>query len=270
MCAVVGHFNSAYVQQREQAELPSLSLTKFVEKDGTMAEALSSLATHIANKTPQCSPCFRSESNKVDFLKQDVVEQSWAHEVPVRIKPSTQFQLLYTELANALQFHQEILQKTGKNSFSSRTGSSNNASKPFIYFTQPRVLKSMFPGNQDAPSSWNCGLRGHRFTDCHKPLDMNRIADNQSKYYAKRGDKKSSTRRVLFELVEGLNHLCNFDGDSFNTGSVRAFFGDLRCDDDDSSSSSEWDNDSGNVQSMFTTTNGFTMPDDDSKSDSAF
>ena len=269
---IMNHFNSADVQQRVKADLSTLSFIKFVEKNGSMAKGLSSLATYIANRTPQCPPCFRSESHKVDFLKQAVLEQPWAREVLIRIKANTQFQPLYTELANALQLHQEVLQKSGKTTSHSRNGSTSDIQKPFIYFTQPRVLKSIFPGNESTSSCWNCGLRGHRFTKCHKPLDMTRIAANKAKSYAKKGDKKNSTRRVLFELVEGLNELCDLDGDSFETESVRAFFGELRSDEDDYSDYSSESEVAGDEKlSMFSTSaanehnepNDYTMDDSD-------
>ena len=190
MSAVIVHFNSADVQQRGKADLSSLSLPKSVEKDWSMANELSSLATYIANRTPQCPFCFRSESNKVNFLKQAVLEQPWARDVLVRIKQNTQFQSLYMELANALQIHQEMQQKTGKNPFFYRTGSSSNYSKPFTYFTQDRVLNSKLPGNENTQLWWNCRLDHHRFTKCHKPLDVIRIVANKAKFYTKKYDKK--------------------------------------------------------------------------------
>ena len=78
---------------------------------------------------------------------------------------------------------------------------------------------------------------------------------------------KTSTRRVLFELVEVSNQLCDFSGDSFNTQSVCAFSGEFRSDENDSSSSSELYDDQGDVQSMFTTSNRSNEPNYESCSD---
>lgn len=150
--AVYQHYNSPDVQQRVEADLSSLKLQKFTEKEGSMAKGLSSLANYIANRTPQCPPCFRTESNKVDFLKQAFLDQPWARAILVRINPSTQFQHLYTELANALQLNQEMLERQGIPV--TKSGASSKQSKPFIYFTQPRIMKSMakamFPGYENA------------------------------------------------------------------------------------------------------------------------
>ena len=209
-----------------------------------MTKGLSSLATYIANRAPQCPPAFRSNSNKVDFLKQAVLDQPWAREILVRINPGTQFQALYTELANALQLHEEIQQRSGGSS--SKAGSSTKSSKPFIYFTQPRVVKSMakamFPGNEHDRACWNCDRKGHHFSKCHKELDLARIAAKKADYFAKKGNKKQAAKRVLYELVSGLSSLCDLDEEVSATESVKAFFGDL-IDQDDASSSSSSDED---------------------------
>ena len=240
---IYGHFNSPDVQQRVKTDMSTLSLTKFADKEGSIPKGLSALATYIANRTPQCPPCFRTEANKVDFLKQAVLDQSWAKEILVRINPGTQFQSLYTELANALQLHQEVQQRTGFPN--SRAGTSSKATKPFIYFTQPKVVKSlanaMFPGNDNASSCWNCGRKGHRFTKCHKDLDLARIAAAKSEYFAKKSNSKKGMKRVLYELVNGLNDLCNVQEDTCSDEVAKAFFGDLMDDSESEVSSSSED-----------------------------
>ena len=254
--AIYSHFNSPDVQQRVKTDLSNLSLAKFADKEGSMPKGLSALATYIANRTPQCPPCFRTEANKVDFLKQAVLDQPWAKEILVRINPVTQFQSLYTELANALQLHQEVQEKTG--SFTPRSSSSPKHSKPFIYFTQPRVVKSlaraMFPGNDDTSSCWNCGRKGHRFTKCHKDLDLARIAAAKSEYFAKKDNSKKSTKRVLYEIVSGLNDLCNIQEDTCSDETAKAFFGDLieESESDDSSSSEDTPEYDNPKESLFT------------------
>ena len=238
---IFSHFNSPDVQQRVKADLSTLSLKQFAEKEGSMAKGLSSLAAYIANRVPQCPPCFRSESNKVDFLKQAVLDQPWAREILVRIKPSTEFQPLYTELANALQLNQEVEQRTQGSH--SQPRESTKTSKPFIYFTQPRTVKSMakamFPGNDQSPSCWNCGRKGHRFSKCHKKIDLARIAARKAEHLSKKGDRRQNTKRVLYELVSGLNDLCQIgEDDDAESDVVKAFFGDISDDESDNDSSS--------------------------------
>ena len=190
------HFNSPDVQQRVKTDFSNLSLSTFAEKEGSITKGLSALRTYISSRTPQCPPSFRTKANKVEFLKQAVLTQPWAKDIVVRINPGTRFQSVYTELANALQLHQEIQSKGGN---PPRTASGSKYSKPFIYFTQPRVVKSlaraMFPGDDKAPSCWSCGRKGHRFTKFHKELYLARIASAKAEYFA----RKEALRKVQSE-----------------------------------------------------------------------
>ena len=163
-------------------------------------------------------------------MKQAVLTQPWAKDILVRINPGTRFQSVYTELANALQLHQEVQSKGGN---PPRAASGSKYSKPFIYFTQPRVVKSlaraMFPGDDKAPSCWNCGRKGHRFTKCHKELDLARIASAKAEYFAKKGSTAKSAKRVLYELVSGLNELCKIEENVSDDEESKSFFGDIIC-----------------------------------------
>ena len=269
--AVFAHFNSADVQQRVKADLMTLSLAKFSEKHGGMPKGLSSLANYIANRTPQCPPSFRSELNKIDYLKQEVIDQPWARDTLVRISPTTQFQSLYTELANALQLHEEVQRRSAGSSY--RPGLSIKDNKPFIYFTQPRVVKSMtkamFPGNEHDTRCWNCGLKGHRVNECDKELDLKSIAAKKADYYAKKGSRRNASRRVLFELVNGISELCELDDEKEPAACVKPFFGDLLEDEEESSSSSSYENESPTgipKDSMFTDTQ--KNPESEAHSDS--
>lgn len=199
---MIGHFNSPGVQRRVKDEISTLSLNTFVEKDGHLLKGLSSVATYIANRTPQCPPCFRSESKKVDFPKQAVLEQPRAREVLVRINSRTQFR------------------------------------------------------------------KGHKLSQHHKPLDLTRIAANKASYYAKKGDKKNNTKHVLFELVKGMNKLCDSDS-TFDTKSVRACFGNLIDNEDKTCSSSESEKDDEAIKSHFVSSGGNNVASE-SESDSDF
>ena len=107
----------------------------------------------------------------------------------------------------------------------------------------------MFPGNKEASSCWNCGRRGHVFSKCDKKLDLTRIVSEKAKLYSKKNGYRQGTKRVLFELVSGLNNLCKIDDEADNLESVKAFFGDRIESDDESSSSDEEKN--GSVDLLF-------------------
>ena len=219
---IYGHFSSPNVQQRIKADLSTVRLFDFSKKMGSNAKGLSSLATYSTNRVPQCPPSLCSEANKVEFLKQAVLDQPWARDTLVRISPSTMFQHLYTELANALQLYEEVEKRSGRKDI--EVANSETMDKPFIHFAQPRIVKSMaksmFPGNKEASSCWNCRRRGHVFSKCDKKLDLTRIASEEAKLYSKKNGYRQGTKRVLFELVSGLDNLCEIDDEEDNLESV--------------------------------------------------
>lgn len=233
-----GYFNSPDVQYRVKTELSKLKLKTFSEKHGSDRKGLCFLAAHISDRISQCPPHCQGESNQVDFLRNAVLGQPWAKEILRDIKPSTEFQTLYTDLAKSLQVHEEEAESKGVIADVPKTDSSKR--KPLIFFTQPRYVKSMaksiFPGNEEARSCWNCGRKGHRFTKCHKNLDMAQIASRKADYLSKKKNGTHNAKRVLYELVSGLNELCDLG--SHDSRLIPTFFGDLNEDSDDDTSSS--------------------------------
>lgn len=110
----------------------------------------------------------------------------------------------------------------------------------------------MFPGNGNASECWNCGKKGHHFSKCHKYLDLIKIAAKKAEYFKKKGERKTGTQRVLYELVAGLCELCDINQEPKEY--VKAFFGDLMDDDNYSTSSSDTDEIVGiPKESIFTT-----------------
>ena len=75
-------------------------------------------------------------------------------------------------------------------------------------------------------------MKGHRFNECHKTLNMAKIAANKADYFLKKGETKGnrekSGKRVLYELVTGLNELFSLDNEhEQNPTAVDAYFGDI-------------------------------------------
>lgn len=200
-------FNSADKQQRVKAELSTVKLRTFVNQcNGSLHQGLRKLAAHIEERTPLCPPNFRFESNRVDFLRQAVISYPWAQPMLYKISPSTKFRSLFTELANALQVHEE---SSMKNDLAASETSSPlfKGSKPNILFTQPKYAKTLFPGAKQDSQCWNCGNFGHRFTQCRKPMDMTAIAARKAAFYDKKKKDASGAKRTLFELAQGFNEL---------------------------------------------------------------
>lgn len=124
-----------------------------------------------------------------------------------KISPSTKFRALFTELANALQVHEESSMKQDL-AASESSPPTFRSSKPNILFTQPKYAKKLFPGSRQDSQCWNCGNFGHRFTQCRQQLDMTAIAARKSAFYDKKKEA-SGAKRTLFELAQGVNELLN-------------------------------------------------------------
>ena len=132
------------------------------------------------------------------------------------------------------------------------------------------MTKAMFPGNEHDTRCWNCGLKGHRVNECHKELDLKRIAAKKADYYAKKGSRRNASRRVLFELVNGITELCELDDEKEPAACAKAFFGDLLEDEEEFSSSSSKNESPTGIpkDSMFT--DAHKNPEPDAHSDSDF
>lgn len=242
-----GHFNSVDRQKRVKAELLSLSLVQYTEDaDGSARKGLEKLAAHITNRAAMCPMNFRHESHQVEFLRQAVIDHEWATPVLLRVNGQTRYQEFYTDLAKALQIHEEKQSRGNKSGSVSKPGTPSSSSKPTILFNQPRygakkIAKAIFPGNELDKSCWNCGKLGHRFPKCHAPLDAARIAARKAQYFEKKssGGTYNSAKQVLHEVVLGLNDLLELDSDdNIAEDPVETFFGAMD-DDADSYSSSE-------------------------------
>lgn len=267
--AIRSHFNSEDAQQRVKASLSSLSFQSFVDKEGSKSKGLRALADHISSRITECPQYIRNEASMVDFLRSAVIGEDWATRTLEGVNSSTEFQNFYSMLANALQIHTEKELLHGKQG---QSGTPVNSSKPMIFFAQPqyakKMAKALFPGNEKDTSCWNCGRSGHRFTKCHRELDMAVIAANKADYFEKknsnRRDSARSTKQVLFELAEGMNSLCKLgNSSSFDNSQVKAFFGDVIDCDESSSDSSDYE--CSNAQTIGKNPNAFVNFTDSGK-----
>ena len=238
------HFNGADKQQRIKAELSSLTLEYFIRRNnGSIRDGLGALATYITNRVPQCPPSFRSEQNKVDFLRQSVIGHDWARNVLCRINSDIKFQQLYLELATALQVHEESNLK--QSNIHHEIRDSSNSKKPFILFTQPKyarkLTKKLFSGSEMDQKCWNCGLTGHRFSKCRKPLNLKSVAARKAEFMEKKYGKNGS-KRTLFELAQGMSELLELD-EEVNDDLASTYFEEIKSDNSFTESDSQEEND---------------------------
>ncbi len=108
-----------------------------------MAKALSTMSSYIANRSTQCALTFRSEPHRVEYLKHALMTYPWAQQVLAKITQATDYQVLSSELANELQFHEDV-QAKGEEHNRLRTRATSptapTSEKPLIYFI-PTTLR---------------------------------------------------------------------------------------------------------------------------------
>lgn len=234
------HFNSPDVQARVKNELLSIKFETFINKEGSKPKALSAMASHIANRSRKCPPAYSHESHRVEFLKKALMKEEWAKVILLEVNETTNYQQLYTRLANALQFHEESTADT-------ENETKKPSNKPMIYFTQPKYGRKLtgrlFSGSSHDKTCWNCDKAGHRHTDCRKKHDPVRIAAAKARFLEKKSRFQrpgmSPAKQVLFELTEELRDLVGGEPHSDSDNPADTFFGNAPDDSDDESTGSE-------------------------------
>ena len=139
-------------------------------------------------------------------------------------------------MVTALQVHEE---STRRNSTAARNTRST-LNKPFILFTQPiyatKVTKKLFSGSERDNTCWICGIPGHRFPKCRKPLDITAIAASKAEFMDKKYGKNGS-KRTLFEVANGIAEM--FDLENNGSDVMAATYFGMAEEEDTSSSESE-------------------------------
>ena len=231
------HFNSPDVQVRVKNELQRIKFQSFIQKEGSKPKALSLIASYISNRSRKCPPAYSHETHRVEFLKKALMKEEWAKSILLEVNDTTQFQSLYTKLANALQFFEEADENTA-------TSEPNHHGKPSIFFTQPKygrkITGKLFSGAQYDKLCWNCDKPGHRHNDCRKKHDPVRIAAAKARFLEKKSRYRrpgmSTAKQVLYELAEELREIVGGEEHSDTENPADTFFGDAS---DNSSSESE-------------------------------
>lgn len=192
------HFQSPDVQVRVLNELKTIKFSDFTSKQDTKPKALSALAAHISNRFTQCPPTYRHEFHRVDFLKNALMGEPWAEAILMKVNQETQYQSFYIELANALQFHEEL--KTQNDSNTSVQPSNSQSQKPLIYFTQPRYARKitgkLFGGFENDRRCWNCDKPGHHHNKCRSRPNSVKIAARKARFYERKGKHRKHRKLI--------------------------------------------------------------------------
>lgn len=232
------HFNPENTQTRIKDELSTLRLEDFSKKEGSTRGGLKKLIAYIRDKSALCPESHRHESHRVDFLKEAIIGNDWADSILSKVDNNTSYQSLGNDLLKKLQFEEKKKLKQGsmkKPTDEHQDDSSDEERKPKIFFTQPKytkhLSKTLFPGYENSNSCWNCDKPGHKYFKCHKPIDYEKIATRKISYLKnkKHISKSSATKRVLYEVLSGLDELTKQNANDISSSET---------DDDNSSSHS--------------------------------
>ncbi len=147
---VHSQLHSICIQQCLKAELYGLSFQDIVDKsddDGKMT--LRDLAAAIEARISLWPRDRRNESGKVEFFCNALLTEDQSREHLYSIGKGTYFCEGQTQLASALQMHEEVLSRGG-NSCKADSFTLNGL-KPSIFFTAPKYAckanKKIFPGS---------------------------------------------------------------------------------------------------------------------------
>ena len=104
-------YNSDARQLHVQGILEGLRLKKLMEENGitNISEALTKIINLIEELTPQCQPQFRSDANKISYLRKAVLSYEWA-KGPISniITARYTFNSFVTALRESIQLNNEI------------------------------------------------------------------------------------------------------------------------------------------------------------------
>ena len=84
----------------------------------------------------------------------------------------------------------------------------------------------MLPGSEYDDSCWNCGKNGHRHAKCFKPINFKVIAARKAAFLENKQKSGNSSKRVLHEMVEGLQKSMDLADSDDEDSTATAFFQD--------------------------------------------
>lgn len=259
------HFNPPSKQNNIKADLLSLRFQSFLVKaDGNRRLALKSLVSYIEKWHPQCSPEWKTMEHKVSFLRGAMLSERWALPYLSGLDKNSQFDEVYQKLASIIQIEEDAAAQLHANNSNTRR-SDPITSKPSIFFQKygQRVVKKIFPGQHKDTNCWNCGHDSHRVAKCRKPLNPKAIAARKAKFFEKKRNSRNANKRVLHELVSGLEEL--FEADTADSDEeVNTYFEIHDSDSDTDPDNNEQDNTP--VEPVI----GFTTADSSEDSDLGF
>jgi len=108
---MIAEYNSNSRQIQVRRMLDTMRIDAFMAEKGLTSEqaALTDMISTIDSMVPQCPPAFRSDANKISFLRQAIIKQPWATHAVTKVDAGdVTWRQFTTDLHAALSLRREI------------------------------------------------------------------------------------------------------------------------------------------------------------------
>lgn len=244
---IEAEYNSTAKQMQVKNTLSNHKLSSMVTAGKDVKTALADTYKMIVRLSPLVPQAYRSDANKLDFLRSAVMGYSWANSSLRKLNAgSMTFQQLYTDLQSSLQLHEEATEAAVANGIQAPAASVGYVPRALsadvlyagqgIYgrpnrnvgATQSRPLPSPrverigpAPAPRFDPLSisgcFNCDHPGHTMRDCRAPVNTTLAAKRKMEYWSKKKAGKPVGAAILFSLCRQLDALVGPDGELHST-----------------------------------------------------
>lgn len=244
---IEAEYNSAAKQMQVKNTLSNHKLSAMVTAGKDIKTALADTYKMIVRLSPLVPQAYRSDANKLDFLRSAVVGYPWANSSLRKLNAGNiTFQQLYTDLQSSLQLHEEASEAAVANGIQVPTAAVNYVPRALnadvlyagrgvygrpnrnVGATQPRVqAPSQVQRVGPAPSlrfdpltisgCFNCDNPGHTMRDCRAPVNTTLAAKRKMEYWSKKHAGKPVGAAILFQLCRQLDALVGPDGELHST-----------------------------------------------------
>jgi len=149
---MLAEYNSNSRQIQIRRMLDTMRIGTFKTEKGLTSdeEALREMISTIDSMVPQCPPAFRQDENKISFLRQAIIKESWATNAVTKVDAgNVSWSQFTTDLHAALSLRREIEPAPSNRTFYSESDF-EEAAEIFMtrYGRDPRAARKFKPRNQ--------------------------------------------------------------------------------------------------------------------------
>lgn len=208
-------YNSYTRQSRIRNELSRLRIATTKGSEDDDIEALQHIHSKISKLYLLGPPAYRTESHKIDYLRNAVIGTTWAAGPLSRMSTTCMtYQELYAQLESSIQNEKDTKQALAVDHAARLVPKTSTPGEQFGSEDTP-IPGVMFAGqarygrHPDVKSRqcFNCGSTAHLIKDCPKKIDIsNRGYNHNNRTRTSYGnqDRDLRARRILFEVCQQL------------------------------------------------------------------